>query len=236
MSESSVRMHRILCVTYAPNQILYLKASNCVDEQEWFSVLNRVTISNQDNTPRFYHPANFDATQWSCCKSADRNAKGCIQSTNQSAINDLISEAVDPDREIAHIQSLLLSKETAMNQLYENCSNMIKECERRDAEGSGDANESKDANESRDANESKGANSGTKETLKLRESVYNSSLIEDPKSFIETLDALRSAVNQLRVDEDLFIKKEVIDTVYGSKSTPIGDDRYLSLIKKHAKG
>ncbi|XP_014254898.1 GTPase-activating protein [Cimex lectularius] len=86
-----------------PHRVLYVQASNCVEEKEWVDMLAKMCYTNHQRLQR-YHPAAYVNGHWQCCHSVQETAEGCskVSSKTQLHMN------VDSDRELARVHSLIV--------------------------------------------------------------------------------------------------------------------------------
>ncbi|XP_014283177.1 ras GTPase-activating protein 3 [Halyomorpha halys] len=86
-----------------PTRVLYIQASNCVEEKEWVDLLGKMCYTNHQRL-QTYHPAAFVNGLWQCCFSPAESAEGCcnVSSETQLQMN------IDSDRELARIHSLIV--------------------------------------------------------------------------------------------------------------------------------
>lgn len=101
-------------------RILYLQASNCVEEKEWLDPLSKMCSSNADRLSR-YHPAAYVKGSWTCCKSNDKRCSGC---SCVSDVNEGIYEnsSIDIDRELSALHTLTFTH-------IERLENVLRACE-----------------------------------------------------------------------------------------------------------
>ena len=57
-------------------KLLYVQAGNCVEAGEWLEVLGPVSRCNEGRFSSF-HPSNYSAGLWQCCRSPSSSAPGC---------------------------------------------------------------------------------------------------------------------------------------------------------------
>jgi len=97
------------------DRALYIQASNCVEEKEWIDILTKICQTNK-NRLHEYHPSAYIGCQWLCCKASNEAAPGCcpVSCTNLPAD---IGVHIDPDREVARVNSLFLTRIQYLNEI-----------------------------------------------------------------------------------------------------------------------
>lgn len=195
---------------------LYIKANNCVEEKEWMDVLTKICQTNKKRL-KDYHPSAYKGSQWLCCKQSTESATGCCPVSKNLPAD--IAIHIDPDREVARIQSLIMGKMNIIHDLLQKYSNKPTITSKDDETNNGN-------------NHIKTTSSETSTESKAS-ICLNSIHVEDSQSFCSTLQRMKQLALKLDEDQKVFIRRECEETVYGSEKAPIGDNIYLSLIAKH---
>lgn len=102
-----------------PDRILYVQASNCVEEKEWIDMLHKLCSSNKKKLET-YHPAAYINSCWQCCRQANEDATGCSHTTIIPAVNKLQTN-VDADRELARIHALIIAHLDRLEDILRAC-------------------------------------------------------------------------------------------------------------------
>ncbi|RZF38857.1 hypothetical protein LSTR_LSTR015632 [Laodelphax striatellus] len=99
-----------------PQRVLYLQASNCVEEKEWVDMLAKICRTN-DHRLQKYHPGAFINNHWLCCKSTNENTIGCCDvSTNLD-----LQTNIDAEREFARLQALTIANMDRLENVMTAC-------------------------------------------------------------------------------------------------------------------
>uniref|UniRef100_A0A672HW83 RAS p21 protein activator 2 n=1 Tax=Salarias fasciatus TaxID=181472 RepID=A0A672HW83_SALFA len=101
---------------------LYVQAGNCVEASEWLDVLGQVSRCNEGRLTTF-HPSNYTAGAWQCCKNQNSNSPGCKPCT--TTVMDNLQLDIDCDRETERIFSLLSSNDTKLQNMEDACATMV---------------------------------------------------------------------------------------------------------------
>ncbi|XP_054271114.1 GTPase-activating protein [Macrosteles quadrilineatus] len=99
-----------------PQRVLYLQASNCVEEKEWVDVLAKICRTNEHRLDK-YHPGAYVSGHWICCKAVSETADGCTQ---VSSSLDLQMN-VDTETELARLHSLIITHMDRLERVMQDC-------------------------------------------------------------------------------------------------------------------
>ncbi|XP_068685469.1 ras GTPase-activating protein 3-like [Montipora capricornis] len=113
-----------------PDKLLYIQASNTVEEREWIRALRKVCQSNPHRAENF-HPEAYIFGKWLCCKNQAEKSTGCTPVTEVPRPK-CVNVAIDCDREIERIHSLFLLYLDKLDELQSECES---QCESFAAEG-----------------------------------------------------------------------------------------------------
>ncbi|KAG8270925.1 Ras GTPase-activating protein 2 [Homalodisca vitripennis] len=99
-----------------PERVLYLQASNCVEEKEWVDVLAKICRTNDHRLDK-YHPGAFISGHWICCKVAAEGAEGCTQVSTSLDLH----MNVDTETELARLHSLIITHIDRLENVMQAC-------------------------------------------------------------------------------------------------------------------
>lgn len=129
LGEGSFHLKLMMQIIQA-DKLLYIQASNTVEEREWIRALRKVCQSNPHRAEKF-HPEAYIFGKWLCCKEQAEKSTGCTPVTEVPRPK-CVNVAIDCDREIERIHSLFLLYLDKLDELQSECES---QCESFAAEG-----------------------------------------------------------------------------------------------------
>ncbi|KAL3057014.1 hypothetical protein OYC64_007488 [Pagothenia borchgrevinki] len=120
LDESAFNRKNMFQVVHC-EKLLYVQAGNCVEAGEWLEVLGPVSRCNEGRFSSF-HPTNYSAGLWQCCRSPSSSAPGCKPCTTTVLAN--LQLDIDCDRETERIFSLLSANDAKLQNMEDACASM----------------------------------------------------------------------------------------------------------------
>lgn len=99
-----------------PSRVLYVQASNCVEEKEWVDLLSKMCYTNHERLQK-YHPAAFVNGYWQCCCSPTESTVGCCDVSKDTHLQ----MNIDSEKELARIHSLIIEYMDRVQSIINHC-------------------------------------------------------------------------------------------------------------------
>ncbi|XP_035796216.1 GTPase-activating protein-like isoform X1 [Anopheles albimanus] len=115
LTERSFKMQNIFQIIRKDQRPLFVQTANCVEENEWIDLLNKICQSNKARLVNF-HPRAYINGVWTCCNEGDQYAQGCTP-VSSNPIQMELATALDPARDLQRIHSLILANFSSLEVL-----------------------------------------------------------------------------------------------------------------------